>query len=181
MTVVAQSGTAVPVRPTLGSRRGRFFFGRDLVIYLVFGGVAAGVNLLAGWLLYGAGLAPFMPYWLATGCAAAIGLVTNFALNHALNFRFRGRPAFDQFRTFCAIAGIGVLLTSLAATLLRSGLQHFVGTELGLGGTAISAKFAAHVAAVGLVVVYSYPAHKAISFNVGLRARLRQFKATMAG
>jgi len=180
MTMVAHSGTAVPGRPTRRRRLGWVFFNRDLAMYLAFGGVAAGVNLLTGWLLYGAGLAPFIPYWLATGCAAATGLVTNFALNHAFNFRFRERSAFDQFRTFCAISGVGVLLTSLAATLLRSGLQHFVGAELGLGGMAISPEFAAHVAAVGLVVLYSYPAHKAISFNVGLRARLRQLKTIMA-
>src|SRR5207244_1960647 len=142
--------------------------------FLAFGGTAALANLLAGWLLYGARLLPGMPYWGATATAAAIGLVVNFALNYSYNFTFRGRPAVHQFQTFCAIAGLGILLTSAISSGLRALIEGWSGPLLVLAGLPIRADFAAHFMAVGLVALYSFPAHKAISFNVGIRVRLRQ-------
>jgi putative flippase GtrA len=156
-----------------------FGFSRELAVYLIFGGTAAIVNLETGWLLYGSATAR-LQYWLATGIAAAAGLVTNFGLNYLYNFKFRNRSAVGQFVTFSIISGLGVLLTAGLATAFRAALYHLVGPELELYALAIRTDFVAHVAAVGALVVYSYPAHKAISFNVGLRARLRQLATLMA-
>jgi putative flippase GtrA len=151
--------------------------GRDLALYLVFGGAAAAANLSAGWLLYGVAIVPWLPYWCATGLAAAFGLVTNFGLNYSYNFRFRGRSAVRQFGTFCAVSGLGIVLTSAIATALRALLQRFAGAELHVAGIGADTDFVAHVAAVGLVVLYSYPAHKLVTFNIGICARLHQLKA----
>jgi putative flippase GtrA len=158
---------------------GRFWLSRELAVYVIFGGTAALVNLETGWLLYGPAT-DRLPYWLATGAAAAAGLITNFSLNYLYNFKFRDRSALGQFITFAIVSGLGVFLTAGLATAFRAVLYRLVGSELDVHLLVIRTDFAAHVAAVGALVLYSYPAHKTISFNVGLRARLRQLTTLMA-
>jgi hypothetical protein len=45
----------------------------------------------------------------------------------------------------------------------------------------VRADLAAHVSAVGLTVLYSFPAHKCVSFNIGIRAQARQLYAQLSG
>ena len=165
-----------------GSSVGRYLWrtycSPDLVRFGAFGGAAAVANLLTGWLLYGTRLLPGLPYWSATAAAAAIGLLVNFALNYSFNFTFRERPALHQFQTFCVIAGLGILLTSAVSAGLRALFEAQFGHAVALGGLPISMDFAAHFLAVALVALYSFPAHKAISFNVGIRARLRELRVS---
>jgi putative flippase GtrA len=167
-----------PARPFAVNRGGlaRLLTSRPL-LFIAFGGTAALANLAAGWLLYGSGLAPGLPYWCATAIAAGVGLVVNFGLNHSFNFRFRHRPAWQQFGTFCAVSGVGVALTSG----LASGLRSLLLATAGHPPAAAHREFAAHFLAVGLVALYSYPAHRFLSFNIGVRARLHQARLLLAG
>lgn len=176
MATMAQSGAARLLQRPADLRRYS-----ALPLYLAFGGLAALVNLLTGWLLYGTGIAPWLPYWCATGIAATVGIAANFSLNYTLNFTFRDRSAFQQFGSFFMISAIGVMLTSALSAAIRAVLLHGFGLELEIAGRQLNTDFAAHVTAVGLVAVYSYPAHLFISFNVGIRARLRQLKTVVAG
>jgi putative flippase GtrA len=160
--------------PQAEARRRRRPGAPSLALFLVFGGIGALANLAAGWLLYGMRPIPGLPYWLATSTAATAGLVVNFALNYSFNFRFRRRSALRQFCTFCAVAGVGVVLTGALSTVLLGLLRGPAGHDLVLGALTLRPDLAAHAGAVGLVVLYSFPAHKAVSFNVGIRARLRQ-------
>jgi putative flippase GtrA len=146
---------------------------KELAIFLLFGGLAALTNLLVGWQLYGKGLFPALPYWCATGMAATSGLLVNFGLNYAFNFKFRGRSAFQQFSTFCVVALVGVVITSVLSNGILLFLNALAGPLIDLGGFAVRSTFAAHFAAVGLTVLYSYPAHKLMSFNVGIRAQFQ--------
>ena len=150
------------------------YLGRDFLFFLLFGGLAAVTNLAVGALLYSVpAIARFVPYWLAVATGASAGLFVNFFLNHEFNFRFRGRSAAAQFRTFCVVAGVGIVLTSLLSTTLL-GLFR----TLGLAGLSaqlplpVSEGFLAHFIAVGLVTFYSFFAHKFFTFNVGIRRRL---------
>jgi putative flippase GtrA len=143
----------------------------DLANYLVFGGIAAAANLMTGWLLYQQFPALALPYWLATSIAATCGLLVNFLLNHAY-FGFGERSALRQFGTFAIVSGIGIALTGALSQALL-GPVHLI-LDHRLAGVHMAPKFAAHVAAVGLVVLYSFPAHRFITFNVGLCARMRQ-------
>ena len=144
--------------------------------FLAFGGLAALVNLAVGALAYGRGPDSLLPYWLAVLFAASCGLLVNFVLNHLWNFRFRLRSTAAQLQTFIGVASIGAVLTMLLA---EGGLRllHALGIDrapLPFAVT-VSARFAAHFCAVGLVTFYSFFAHRYFSFNVGFRARLRQF------
>lgn len=153
---------------------------KELAMFLLFGGVAALVNLLVGWQLYGEGRFPALPYWCATAIAAASGLLVNFGLNYLFNFKFRGRPAFQQFATFCVVALIGVAITSALSQTILTLLTMFLGPVFHLGPVALRSAFAAHVAAVGLTVLYSFPAHKCASFNIGIRAQFRNMFAQLS-
>lgn len=167
---------------SLGQRSGRWpLRARELAAFLVFGGVAALANLFLGWQLYGKGLFPALPYWCATAIAAAGGLVVNFGLNYSFNFKFRDRSAFRQFSTFCLVSLVGIVLTSALSDSLRTLLTGLTGHTFVLGGLRVRSDVAAHVLAVGLTVLYSYPAHKCLSFNAGIRAQARHLYAQISG
>ncbi len=158
-------------------------FGRDFLFFLVFGGLAAVTNLAVGALLYSVpAFARLLPYWLAVATGASAGLFVNFFLNYGFNFRFRGRSAVAQFKTFCVVAGVGIILTSLLSTTLVALFR-----ELGLAGLLaqtplpVSQGFLAHFTAVGLVTFYSFFAHKFFTFNVGIRRRLRSLLLAIQG
>jgi len=156
----------------LGERRGKSaLFVKELAIFLLFGGLAALTNLLVGWQLYGRGLFPALPYWCATALAATSGLFVNFGLNYAFNFKFRGRSALQQFVTFAVVSLAGVAITSALSYGILSLLNALAGPVFHLGSLQVKSVFAAHFTAVGLTVLYSYPAHKCMSFNVGIRAQ----------
>jgi putative flippase GtrA len=153
---------------------------RELGAFLVFGGLAALTNLLVGWQLYGRGLFPALPYWCATAIAASCGLVVNFGLNYLFNFKFRGRSALRQFMTFSIVALVGVAITSALSNGILSLLDRLAGPAIHFGGFAVKSAFAAHFAAVGLTVLYSFPAHKCMSFNVGIRARFQHIYSQLS-
>ena len=161
-------------------RRGTSSHVHELAAFLLFGGTAAGVNLALGWELYGTGLFPQLPYWCATAIAASGGLLVNFALNYAFNFKFRDRSAMAQFGTFCVVSLVGIALTSALSAGLLSLFTAIAGPVITLGGVAVRVTLAAHVGAVGLTVLYSFPAHKAVSFNIGIRARLARLRLAVS-
>jgi len=85
-----------------------------------------------------------------------------------------------QFSTFTIVALIGVAITSALSYGILSLLNASVGPVLRLGSFTVKSVFAAHFTAVGLTVLYSYPAHKCLSFNVGMRARLQNVYAQIS-
>jgi len=165
----------------LGERQGKAASSiRELAAFLLFGGLAALTNLVVGWQLYGRGLFPALPYWCATALAATSGLLVNFGLNYVFNFKFRGRSALQQFVTFCAVSLVGVAITSALSYGTLSLLNTLVGPVFHLGSLQVKSVFAAHFTAVGLTVLYSYPAHKCMSFNVGIRAQFQNAYAQIS-
>lgn len=153
---------------------------RQLAAFLLFGGLAALANLTVGWQLYGRGLFPALPYWCATAIAGASGLLVNFTLNYVFNFKFRGRSALEQLSTFCIVALVGVAITSALSSAILALLHASIGAILSLGHLTLTSTFAAHFAAVGLTVLYSFPAHKYMSFNIGIRAQFQHVCAQIA-
>lgn len=169
------------VQPAMGDRLTRLvkatlklFLSRRFATFVIFGGLAAMVNIIVGKTLYSVpAIAAVVPYWLAVALGAASGMLVNFGLNYTFNFRFQGRSAGAQLRTFALVSVGGISLTSLIAYGLV-GLADSLGhaSPVHLAGFALDIGFIAHVMATGLVTFYSYAAHSAFSFNVGLRSRL---------
>lgn len=157
----------------------RFFLNRRFATFLVFGGLAAVVNLAVGRTLYTVpSFATQMPYWMAVVIGSASGLLVNFTLNYAFNFRYQGRSAVAQLRTFVVVALGGVGLMALIAQAVLQ-MAHWIGLDDGIGlfGWHVSTQFLAHVLATGLVTFYSFVAHSALSFNAGLRAFVMRLPA----
>jgi putative flippase GtrA len=144
---------------------------RQFFVFVTFGGIAAAVNLALGWAIYTHRIGIVVPYWVAVVTGAAAGLCVNFTLNYKYNFRFGGRTFLAQFRTFFAVSLVGVGLTGALSSLLVNILPQHGVVFL---NHAVSAEFAAHFLAVGLVTFYSYAAHRYFTFNVGLRSRTTQ-------
>ena len=157
----------------------RFFMTRRFATFLVFGGLAALVNLIVGRALYTTpSIAAVVPYWAAVVIGSASGMLINFGLNYALNFRYQARSVAAQLRTFIVVAlgGIG-LMALLAPALVRMALWAGFDSGLTLGDWHASTQFLAHVAAIGLITFYSFAAHSAMSFNAGLRAFVMRLPA----
>ena|SRR5579872_1989604 len=163
---------AAPYRDTPRANSGWLRLYRDLANYLIFGGIAAIANLAVGWLLYHEFTEQQLPYWAATTIAASCGLLVNFLLNYTY-FGFSERSALRQFGTFVIVASLGVALTGALSQALL-GLAQILLNHADILATHVVPKFAAHITAVGLVFLYSFPAHRMLSFNVGVLARIRQ-------
>lgn len=156
------------------------FFSRQFARFLLFGGISALVTIVCGYVLYSTGA---LPYTFAVFVGAVSSIIVNFLLNYWFNFNYRGRKALSQFNTFFVVAGIGTLLTAGLAKLFLFVFHALDTHTLGIGNHAISAEFAAQVLAVGLVTLYSYAAHKYLSFNEGIckafgRMRMAMTKST---
>jgi putative flippase GtrA len=152
---------------------------RRFATFLVFGGLAALVNLAVGRMLYTVpAFAAVLPYWMAVVIGSAAGLLVNFGLNYAFNFGYRGRSAAAQLGTFVLVALGGVALTGLAASAaLALATALDLPPQFEVAGLALSSAFLAHVVAVGLVTFYSFAAHSLMSFNAGLRAFVMRLMA----
>lgn len=145
----------------------KIFLTRQFLIYLIFGGIAAFVNLLCGYVLY---TYTSLPYMIAVFLAASCGLLINFLLNYFFNFIYRGRSIFSQLATFICIAAFGTLLTALIAGAL---LHIFDAFHIKIKFYFINPKFMAQFISVGLVTFYSFIGHKYLSFNEGIIHRCK--------
>jgi len=172
-----------PARPAIGDRLSsllhaiiKLFISRRFATFIVFGGLAAVVNLGVAKTLYSVpSLAAVVPYWLAIAAGALSGLAVNFTLNYAFNFRFNGRPVGAQLRTFVVVAlGGGVLMVLIAHSLVWFAGYIGLTSPLHVAGLELQIGFIAHVFATGVLTFYSFAAHSLFSFNVGLRARLKR-------
>lgn len=161
-------------------QRGWFAAGRhipkELPKFLLFGAISAGATLVAGWLLYDEAILR-LPYCWAAALGAAAGMLVNFQLNYSFNFSFRCRSAWQQLISFFLVSGFGVFLTAALSELNWLIIGFFVGSRVSVVGISLKTTLVANVLAIGMVALYSFPAHKFVSFNVGPVKRLAQLGA----
>jgi putative flippase GtrA len=144
--------------------------GNSFVMYLVIAGMAAVVNLVSRSLLSQLGV----NFPVAVSLAYLIGMVFNFAFNRYFNFRSHRRTAVRELRTFTIVSIFGLVLTeSLSVSLL------FILPPGFLPSLPFSSETIAHVIAVGLVSIYSFAAHRYITFEGGISANARTIKAAL--
>jgi putative flippase GtrA len=128
--------------------------------FLVFSGLAAGVNLAVGYLFYAVlDLHEGWQYGLAVALGFLSGMGVSFVLNRRFTFEPSGRLTRSEAIDFFAVSVGGLAITTALAQLFRSGLHAI--------DAALPPEMLAHIGAVGLTAIYSFFAHKHVSFRRG--------------
>ena len=136
--------------------------------FVIFSGGAAGVNLLAGQVLYGGlGLSDGWQYGFSVAVAFLCGMAVSFVLNRRFTFPASGREARREVVDFFFVSLGGLALTSALAQLFFFHATGFLRALAALAPVAPSTETLAHVLAVGLTAIYSFLAHKYVSFRPG--------------
>ncbi|QGY00196.1 GtrA family protein [Roseovarius faecimaris] len=132
-------------------------------IFLVCSGCAAAVNICVGFVLYGLlGLDGFITYPISVALAFLAGMSVSFVLNRRFTYPPSGRTRRQELADFTGVSVIGLLLTTGMAHLLRWGATD---TLEAIGSGVLMPETMAHVIAVGLTAIYSFLAHKYVSFR----------------
>jgi putative flippase GtrA len=121
--------------------------------FLLTGGIAAGVNIAARWLLQFA-----IGFELAVAGAYLVGMLTAFVLARLFVFQAASGRAHWQFARFAAVN----LVALVQVWSISVGLARFVFPSLGV---AWLGETAAHVIGVLSPVASSYVLHKHFSFR----------------
>lgn len=126
--------------------------------FLLCSGLAAAVNLAVGYLLYaGLGYSEGWQYGLSVAFAFLSGMGVSFILNRRFTFEPSGRLTRSEAIDFFAVSVGGLAITTTLAQYLRA---HMPALDPHLPPEAL-----AHVGAVGLTAIYSFLAHKYVSFR----------------
>lgn len=146
--------------------------------YLVISSIATAINLIVGFSLYGLlGWDRGAEYVFAVALGYIAGMIFNFSLNRRLTFQESDRREVAQIRTFVIVAGVGLALTAGLASLLRS-IITAISTILNHSDavpSTLTRDTLSHILAVAAVAVYSFAAHKWLTFSHGIRFRIRAF------
>ncbi len=131
--------------------------------FLLCSGLAAAVNILVGYLLYaGLDLSQGWQYGLSVAVAFLSGMGVSFYLNRRFTFEPSGRLTQSEAIDFFAVSVGGLAITTTLAQYLRG---HVPALDAHLPPEAL-----AHIGAVGMTALYSFFAHKYVSFRHGRRA-----------
>lgn len=134
--------------------------------FIVFSGMAAAANLLAGQLFYGAlGLSHGWQYGFSVAVAFLCGMAVSYVLNKLYTFPPSGREARREIVDFFLVSLGGLVLTSTLAQLFFFHAQGFLRSLAAAIPVSPTGETLAHVLAVGLTAIYSFVAHKYISFR----------------
>ena len=132
-------------------------------VFLLCSGLASGVNILVGYLLYGvAGLNSPGLYAGSVSIAFLSGMGVSFVLNRRFTYAPSERLVRSELRDFLLVSLGGLSLTTgVSYLLITSGrsIMHFVSAGI------LPAETIAHMVAVGMVAIYSFFAHKYVSFR----------------
>ncbi|MDU8913264.1 GtrA family protein [Aestuariicoccus sp. MJ-SS9] len=132
-------------------------------LFILCSGFAALVNLAIGYLLYGiGGLNGVFGYTFSVSCAFLSGMGVSFVLNRRFTFDATDRAARTQLPDFLAVSIGGLMLTAGLSNLLV--YSHLLVLPLPKAIT-VAEETTAHSVAVGLTAIYSYFAHKYVSFR----------------
>ena len=123
------------------------------VLFLVTGGIAAGVNIVTRM-----ALERFFSYEAAVGLAYLAGMVTAFILARVFVFKPTGGGAQGQFLRFAMVNGVAFAQVWIVSV----GLARLIFPALGFTWRADTV---AHVIGVLSPVVTSYVLHKRFSFR----------------
>jgi putative flippase GtrA len=143
--------------------------------YLVAAGTASVADLaVAQLLLFVAALQTGALFAVPVLAGALAGVSVNFMLSRRFVFELDTRRARDQMRSFFIVAFTTLVLKLIVGFALLAGFTHVVGHWLALLPIDGAPARLAQIGAMGIVAVYSFLAHKHVSFDGGVRAWLRR-------
>jgi len=148
---------------------------RRFLRYLVAAGAASVADLVvAQSLLFFETLQSGLMFAVPVTCGALTGMSVNFILSRAFVFELDQRAAAAQMRSFFVIAFTTLVLRVAVSFLLLAGLTYVIGHWLMQAPIDGAAGRLAQFGAMGIVAIYSFLAHKHISFDGGVRAFLKR-------
>lgn len=131
--------------------------------FIICSGLAAAVNIAVGYLLYAVcGFSEGWQYGLSVAVAFVSGMGVSFYLNRRYTFEPSGRLTRSEAIDFFAVSVGGLAITTTLAQYFRAHMPSL--------DPYVPAEALAHVGAVGLTAIYSFFAHKYVSFRRGRRA-----------
>lgn len=175
-----------PLRTGSANRRRRLSLPAQFLRYLACAGLAALVNFAVGSVLVdGFGFISAWRFALAVAVAYGAGMLVNFLLNRRFTFA-SDRAGLDQARTFVIVALSGLALTTAVALIMRSGLiaasAGGLASLASLPGPLGTPETLSRGIAIAVASVYSFTAHKYLTFNRGIRRPLlRLVRALQTG
>lgn len=148
---------------------------RRFLRYVVAAGAASVADLIvAQSLLFIGALQSGLLFAVPVVCGALAGMGVNFFFSRLFVFELDQRAVGAQMRSFFVIASTTLILKVIVSFLLLAGLTHVLGHWLSQVPVEGAAGRLAQVGAMGIVAVYSFLAHKHISFDGGVRAFLKR-------
>lgn len=143
--------------------------------FLVCSGFAAAVNLLIGQALYGVlHLSEGWYYAFSVSMGFMSGMGVSYALNRKFTFPPSGRARHDEIKAFFVVSIGGLILTTGLAQTLYVGAKPVLEWNSAILKVPINAETQAHMIAVVVTAVYSFIAHKNISFRAAREMTQRQ-------
>lgn len=134
--------------------------------FLLCSGLAALVNLLVGYFLYGIlGFDNGIAFALSVAVAFISGMGVSFALNRRFTYAASGRSKRFELRDFLGVSVVGLALTTGLAYWLDATAHRTLASIVSSLPGAVLPETLAHIIAVGLTAIYSFFAHKLISFR----------------
>ena len=124
------------------------------------------MNLVVGYIFYGVlGFDHGIGFALSVAVAFISGMGVSFVLNRRFTYAASGRSTKFELRDFLGVSVVGLALTTgLAYSLDATAHMSLQRVAASLPG-AVLPETVAHVIAVGLTAIYSFFAHKLISFR----------------
>jgi putative flippase GtrA len=133
---------------------GKAFVSGEFGRFLLTGGVAAGVNVMARWLLSHA-----VVYELAVALAYLVGMATAYCLSRTFVFECSGRSVADEAARFALVNVVALAQVWVVSV----GLARLVFPAVGF---VWHAEDVAHLIGVAIPAVTSYFGHRHFSFAV---------------
>jgi putative flippase GtrA len=145
----------------------------SFIRYLFAAGIATIVDVAIVQFLLSSGASgqPMLLGW-AIFAGACAGIVINFGLSRRFVFAPDGRHISSQFRTFLVVSASTAALRITVAYMLVAILALPLFGALAALPVTSPVERIAHLGAVGLVTIYSFLAHRNLSFAGGIRSRL---------
>ncbi len=145
------------------------------VRYLMAAGLASLADLaIAQSLLFVPALGSGSGFAVPVAAGALAGMSVNFLLSRRFVFEIDTRPAGDQMQSFFVIAFTTLGLKLVVGYLLLTGFTLVLGHWFAALPDPAAPARVAQFGAMGIVAVYSFLAHKHVSFSGGVRAWLRR-------